>query len=85
MNGDSEANANGDEHELGEPIMELAELDQPPPLSFLESTRVRIERRRLSSQFTSLAWYGLAIVALEFVEMIASLVGWRGGDSRTSD
>ena len=69
--------------DLGEPIAQLAALVQEPQLGFLGRVRARIERRRLGSQITGLAWHGLAAVFIEFVNMFAAVVGY--ADSGTED
>ena len=74
MNGDSE------DPDLGEPIAQLAELSDEPRPGFLDRVRGSIDRRRLGSQVSGLAWHGLALVLLEFLAMMMTLlVGARAG------
>lgn len=76
MNGDIE------DPELGSPIAQLAQLSEEPPRGFLDRIRGNIERRRLGSQMTGLAWHGVALVIIELLTMVMSLLG---SDARRSD
>ncbi len=63
-----------DDDELGPPVEQLARLLEEPKLGFLDRVRASIERRRLGSHMTGLFWNGIALVILEFVTMIATLL-----------
>lgn len=76
MNGDSE------EPDLGQPIAQLAQVAEEPRQGFVGRIRGSIERRRLGSHMTGLAWHGVALIFIELVVMLATLLG---GDAKSSD
>lgn len=69
MNGDSE------DPDLGQPIAQLAQLAEEPAQGFLDRIRGSIERRRLGSHMTGLAWHGVALVLIELLAMLVTLIG----------
>jgi len=62
-----------DIEDLGEPILELRELEEAPSAGFLGRLRASLRRRELGSQLVSLGWSGLGAVVLEFMRMIYAL------------
>lgn len=61
-----------EDQELGPPVAELAMLTEEPTEGFLARVKSAIERRRLGSHATSLAWHGVILVALELVAALFS-------------
>ena len=68
MNGDSE------DPDLGQPIAQLAQLAEEPAHGFLDRIRGSIERRRLGSDMTGLVWHGVALVLIELLAMVVTLI-----------
>lgn len=79
MNGDSE------DPELGPPIAELAQLIEEPRRGFIERIQSSIDRRRLGSQMTGLAWNGVALVVIELLAMLMSLFGGAASSDSSND
>ena len=60
---------------LGEPLRELLDLPVDPSPDFVHRLRGRIERRRLSRDFVSLAWDGhLAVIRELFGGLLDGLM-----------
>ncbi len=71
--------------DLGDPIEELALLDDEPAPGFLGRLLGRLRRRELGAQLTAFGWSGLAEVVIEFIRMVASLFETRPRDQGGSD
>jgi hypothetical protein len=67
--------------DTGEPIALLAELRESPRPGFFPRIRNSIERFRLGSELTELSWRGIALLVLEYLDMVFQLLG---GDRRKS-
>lgn len=64
-----------DPNDLGEPIAELALLEEVPSSGFVGRLINVLRRRSLSSQLATLGWTGLGEVFTEFLKMIMSSFG----------
>jgi hypothetical protein len=60
--------------DLGEPLVELRDLAEPPSPALVARIRSSLRRRSLASQLASLGWSGVGSVFLEFIEMIRALL-----------
>jgi hypothetical protein len=71
--------ANGDaaspDQDLGEPIAELAALQEAVPERFAQRIIGAVRRRQLTSEFVGLWWTGLGRALLEFIGLAMGLIG----------
>jgi hypothetical protein len=65
--------------DLGQPILELAELVEEAPSGFLSRLRNALQRRSLASQIATFSWGALGGVFLEIFRLFFSLA--QAGDS----
>lgn len=74
-----------DEADLGEPIRELAELEEVPSSGFVGRLFNLLRRRDLGSQLATLGWTGMGAVFVEFLKVIFSVFETKTPDSGGSD
>ena len=74
-----------DEDDLGEPIHELAELEEVPSSGFVTRLFNLLRRRDLGSQLATLGWTGLGTVFIEFLKVIFAVFETNTPDREGSD
>lgn len=75
MTDDTTGGAGSPEQDLGEPIVELATLQELPPERFAQRVIGSLRRRQLTSDFLWLWWTGLAQALLEIIRLAMGLIG----------
>jgi hypothetical protein len=58
----------GDDEDLGEPIRELRDLSLAEPTRFVGSIERRVERRRVTNEFVTVAWHASSTILLALLE-----------------
>jgi hypothetical protein len=75
MNDDTfdDPGSRGPDFDAGEPISQLAQLEEEPSAGFVRRLRASLGRRIASSQVASFAWNVPVLVLLEFLNMLFRL------------
>ena len=64
----------GDDHEMGEPIEALRDVEHDTSFSFLSVLRKKIHRRATVSQFLSFSWQAPKIIFVELGNMLIQIL-----------
>ena len=68
------------DEDLGDPIAELRDLQEPVSAGFMGRVVRSLRRRSLGSQLATLSWTAMGEVFLEFIKVIHTLLQPRNSD-----
>jgi hypothetical protein len=72
---DTTSGAGSPEQDLGDPIAELATLQEVPPERFAQRVIGSVRRRQLTSDLLGLWWTGLGQALMEIIRLTMGLLG----------
>ncbi len=75
----------GSLEDMGDPIAELHDFEEPASAGFLGRVVGSLRRRKLGSEMATLSWSGFGQVFLEFMKMVQSLFPSPGPDEGETD